>query len=108
MGIETALVGAGLSATAASAVTTGLITTVVGAGLSAALAPKPQKPEAPTPIEKPPTAQAEKTVDRASLLSKNAMAASAAGALAGNGSTLLTGPQGAATGGLGTSTLLGN
>lgn len=52
--------------------------------------------------------QAEKTIDRNAMLDKNALAASAAGALAGNSSTLLTGSQGI-TGGLnlGTSTLLG-
>ena len=95
MGIESGLIAAGMSATTASAVVTGVITTAVGAALTYATAPKPQKQESPkalTGADKPQTVQAEKQVDRNLMLNKNTLAS--AGALAGNSSTLLTGSQG--------------
>jgi len=109
MGIETALIGAGLSAATASAVSTGLITAGIGAVASKVLAPKAPKAPTVAPLTQADRPQEANTVDRAALLNKNASAASAAGALSGNSSTLLTGSTGVATGGLnlGTSTLLG-
>jgi len=108
MGIETALIGAGMSAATASAVTTGLITAGIGAVASAALAPKAPKPQGPAPLtqaDKPPAQL--KAPDQAAMLEKNSIAAM--GALAGNSSTLLTGSSGVAPGSLnlGASTLLG-
>lgn len=111
MGIETGLAALGMSATTASAVATGLYTAAASAAIAAATAPKAPKSE-PRPVEptvtKAPGVQAEKAADRNAILDKNALAASAAGALGGNSSTLLTGTQGV-TGGLnlGGSTLLG-
>jgi hypothetical protein len=110
MGIESALVTAGLSSTTASAVVTGVITSAIGAAVTYATAPKPQKQEGPkslTGADKPPGVQAEKQVDRNLMLNKNTIAS--AGALAGNSSTLLTGSQGVNPGSLnlGSSTLLG-
>ncbi len=60
-----------------------------------------------TTADKPQAAQA---VDPAALAKKNALAASAAGALAGNSSTVLSGSQGIAPASLnlGTNTLLGS
>ena len=112
MGIETGLAALGMSATTASAVATGIYTAAAaGALVSAATAPKPQQAQTPgaiTSADKPPQVQAEKAVDRNALLNQNALAASAAGALGGQSSTVLTGSQGV-TGNLnlGTSTLLG-
>ena len=110
MGIETALIGMGLSAATASAVSTGLITAGIGAVASTALAPKPAQAATPAPItaaEKPP--QASQAPDAAQLLKKNALAAGAMGPLAGNNSTLLTGSAGVnpASLSLGQSSLLG-
>jgi hypothetical protein len=112
MGIETALVGLGMSAGTASTVA-GVITAVGTAAASAevakALQPKQQaQTVAPvTEADKPP--QAEKAPDTADIARKNALAASATGALAGNSSTLLTGSAGVSPGSLnlGGSTLLG-
>jgi len=112
MGIETALVGAGMSASAAAA-TAGVITAVgtaaIGAAASKALAPKQpeQQIKALTTADKP--TQAEKAPDLSEIARKNALAASASGALSGNSSTLLTGAQGVSSGSLnlGQSTLLG-
>lgn len=110
MGIETALVGMGMSAATASAVTTGVITAGIGAAASYALAPKQPKQEtqvAPlTQSDKPP--QQQQAPDRSALRDKNALVAGAAGALGGNTSTMLTGAQGPAGAlNLGASTLLG-
>jgi len=112
MGIETGLTALGMSATTASAVTAGLYSAAIGAAVTAATAPKPQKAETPTAInpgDKPPGVQAEKAVDRSALLNRNAAAAGADGAFAGQGSTLLTGARGinSSSLNLGTSTLLG-
>ncbi|MNR29333.1 hypothetical protein D3C85_1467140 [compost metagenome] len=96
MGIEAGLIAAGWSS-ASAAVASGVITAVgtaaVGAVASKAMAPKTPDtaPAALTQADKP--TQAEKAPDRQALLDKNAMAATT-GALAGNSSTLLTGPQG--------------
>lgn len=88
MGIET---GALLSALGTAATTA-----AVGAVVSAALAPKPEKQSQPvTPIssaDKPP--QSTRAPDLSDIAKKNALAASASGALSGNSSTLLTGSQG--------------
>jgi hypothetical protein len=101
MGVETGI-GAILSA-----VGTAAATAVVGAAASQALAPKPQKQAAPTAPDAPPKAQA--TQDPMAIAKKNALAASAAGSMSGNNSTLLTGSQGInpANLNLGQSVLLG-
>lgn len=103
MGIETGVAGL------LSAAGTAAATAVAGALVSKALAPKPQQQQV-KPLDsadKPP--QAEKAPDINAIAKKNALAASASGALSGNSSTLLTGSQGVNPGSLnlGTSTLLG-
>lgn len=113
MGIETALVGLGMSASTAAA-TAGVITAVgtaaVGAAASKALAPKPPKAEMPAPLTAADKPQAAKEADMSQIAKKNALAASATGALSGNNSTLLTGSQGVSSGALnlGQNTLLGS
>lgn len=107
MGIETGLVALGMSATTASAVATGIYAAGAGMAASAALAPKAVKsilPSALTQADKP---QAKQEVDRSAIEKRNGVAAM--GALAGNGSTLLTGSGGVSSGSLnlGSSTLLG-
>ncbi|MGJ7508690.1 hypothetical protein [Variovorax sp. GT1P44] len=113
MGIETALIGAGLSAStaaAASAAITAVGTAALGAAASKALAPKqPTSTTQVTPLTQADKPQAAKDVDLNAIKNKNAMAAAAAGQLSGNNSTLLTGSSGVNSGSLnlGTSTLLG-
>lgn len=113
MGIETALVGLGMSAGTASTVA-GVITAVgtaaVGAAATQALTKQPKaEPQIPaiSQADKPP--QQAKAPEISDIAKKNALAASAAGALSGNNSTLLTGSQGIAANSLnlGQSKLLG-
>lgn len=114
MGIETGLLALGASAgTAAtvSTIATGLLTSLAGSVVSKALAPKqPSQGAQVAPLTQADKPQAEKAPDRSQIENKNAMAAAAAGQLAGNNSTLLTGSQGINPGtlNLGSSTLLGN
>lgn len=113
MGIESALVGAGWSASAAStaaAVAGAVGTAVLGAAVSSAMHPKqPEQPVSPIgEADKP--KQASKEPDMQAIQSKNALQAAAAGTLAGNNSTLLTGASGVNAGSLnlGRNTLLGS
>lgn len=109
MGIETALVAAGMSAATAAAV--GTAATVVGGGLALkALTQKAPKAPAVKPLtaaDKPP-AQA-KAPDRPAISAANKAAAGPGGAMSGNSGTFLTGPSGVdpSTLVLGKSTLLG-
>lgn len=113
MGIETALVGAGWSAgaaSAASAVIGAVGTAALGAAVSSALQPK-QPDQVVSPVgeaEKP--KQPTKEPDVQAIQTKNALAAAAGGQLAGNSSTLLTGASGVGSSslGLGRNTLLGS
>lgn len=92
-----------------SGVAAAAATAVVGAVASSALAKKPDAPVvAPLSANVKPPAQQE-TVSPDDIAKKNALAASATGALAGNSSTVLTGSQGIAPAALalGKSTLLG-
>lgn len=106
MGIETALVGLGMSAATASAVATGVYAAGAGLAVSKALTPKPVKAAVAqlTQADKP---QAAQQVDRSKIEQRNSVAAM--GALSGNSSTLLTGSGGVASGSLnlGSSALLG-
>lgn len=103
MGVETGI-GALLSAAGTAAATA-----VVGAVVSQALAPKPAKqtPQPVTAAEAPPKVQ--EAQDPVAIAKKNALAASATGSLAGQNSTVLTGPNGInpANLNLGGSSLLG-
>jgi hypothetical protein len=114
MGIESGLIAAGVSsgtAATVSAVATGVLTAAAGAVVTSALAPKQPKAEPQIPAisqaDKPP--QAARAPDLSAIAKKNALTASAAGALSGNNSTLLTGSQGISPSSLnlGRSTLLG-
>lgn len=93
-----------------SGVAAAAATAAVGALASAALTKKPEQQQqtvAPvTAADKPQQVQAP---DVSQIKNKNALAAAAAGQLAGNNSTLLTGSTGVAGSSLnlGTSTLLG-
>lgn len=113
MGIESALVGAGWSAGAAStaAAVVGTVgTAVLGAAVSSALQPRqPEQPVSPVgEAEKP--KQATKEPDVQAIRNQNALQAAASGQLAGNSSTLLTGGSGVSPGSLnlGRNTLLGS
>lgn len=78
-------------------------------GLGALFLPK-NKSQAATPaIAPPPAPQAAKTADRSQDMAANMAAMGAGGALAGNSSTFLTGPNGVPTStlDLGKNTLLG-
>lgn len=88
-------------------VATAAATAIAGAVVSKALAPKQQEQKAPAAPDAPPKTQA--TQDPMAIAKKNAFAASAAGSLSGNNSTLLTGSTGVnpANLNLGQSTLLG-
>lgn len=114
MGIETALIGAGLSAStaaAASAAITAVGTAALGAAASKALAPKlPDGSSTVKQLTQADKPQDVKGPDLSQIKDKNALAAAAAGQLAGNNSTLLTGSSGIASGNLnlGTNTLLGS
>ncbi len=100
-GFATWLGSSGVAAAAATA--------AVGAVVSKALAPK-QAAQTVAPVTTADKPQAAQAVDPAALAKKNALAASAAGALAGNSSTVLSGSQGIAPASLnlGTNTLLGS
>jgi hypothetical protein len=95
MGIETALIALGASATTAAAVSAGAA--ALGTiGAAKALTQKPKAPtiNMPTP-EKPPAAgQAAKSADHGAAVAANAAAAGPGGAMAGNRGTFLTGPDG--------------
>lgn len=83
---------------------------VVGAAAAAAMAPgSPKAPDAPAPPAQQPASQAAKTPDASTFKSANQDAMGPGGPLAGNSSTLLTGPGGIDTSllNLGRSTLLG-
>jgi hypothetical protein len=114
MGIETALIGAGWSAgaaSAASAAVTAVGTAAAGALVSKALGPKPpEQAKQVQPLSQAEKPQAAKEVDATAIRNKNALAAAAMGSLAGNNATLLTGSQGINPGGLnlGTNSLLGS
>lgn len=78
-------------------------------GLGAALLPKNNTQAATPAIVPPPAPQAAKTADRSQDLAANMAAMGPGGALAGNSSTFLTGPNGIASStlDLGKNTLLG-
>jgi len=92
----------------ASAIGTSIATAVAGAAVSKALAPKQQAQTAPivAPTAPPKAQEATSPVD---IVKKNAALAAANGSLAGNSSTVLSGPQGVSPGSLnlGQSSLLG-